>query len=107
MKKIASAVIAALTLGALLCAPVLAFDPLRATTVFTNLAADPKLKNPSVILIDASTGEQLFSSNSYAMRKPASTPKYASSRAGHQASVPCAYKAALAPANKPWAAASS
>ena len=75
MKKIASAVIAALTLGALLCAPVLAFDPLRATTVFTNLAADPKLKNPSVILIDASTGEQLFSSNSYAMRKPASTLK--------------------------------
>ena len=44
---------AALTLGAVLSAPVLAFDPLRATTVFTNLAADPKLKNPSVILIDA------------------------------------------------------
>jgi D-alanyl-D-alanine carboxypeptidase/D-alanyl-D-alanine-endopeptidase (penicillin-binding protein 4) len=75
MKKIASVVIAALTLGALLSAPVLAFDPLRATTVFTNLAADPKLKNPSVILIDASTGEQLFESNGYAMRKPASTLK--------------------------------
>ncbi len=75
MKKIASAVIAALTLGALFSAPVLAFDPLRATTVFTNLAADPKLKNPSVILIDASTGEQLFESNGYAMRKPASTLK--------------------------------
>jgi D-alanyl-D-alanine carboxypeptidase/D-alanyl-D-alanine-endopeptidase (penicillin-binding protein 4) len=75
MKKIASAVIAALTLGALLSAPALAFDPLRATTVFTNLAADPKLKNPSVILIDASTGEQLFESNGYAMRKPASTLK--------------------------------
>jgi D-alanyl-D-alanine carboxypeptidase/D-alanyl-D-alanine-endopeptidase (penicillin-binding protein 4) len=55
--------------------PVSAFDPLRATTVFTNLAADPKLKNPSVILIDASTGEQLFESNGYAMRKPASTLK--------------------------------
>jgi len=75
MKKIAPAVIAALTLGALLSAPVLAFDPLRATTVFTKLAADPKLKNPSVILIDASTGEQLFESNGYAMRKPASTLK--------------------------------
>ena len=75
MKKIASAVIAALTLGAVLSAPVLAFDPLRATAVFTNLAADPKLKNPSVILIDASTGEQLFESNGYAMRKPASTLK--------------------------------
>jgi len=75
MKRIASAVIAALTLGAILTAPVLAFDPLRATTVFTNLAADPKLKNPSVILIDASTGEQLFESNGYALRKPASTLK--------------------------------
>jgi D-alanyl-D-alanine carboxypeptidase/D-alanyl-D-alanine-endopeptidase (penicillin-binding protein 4) len=75
MKKIASAVIAALTLGVLISAPVLAFDPLRATTVFTNLAADPKLRNPSVILIDASTGEQLFESNGYAMRKPASTLK--------------------------------
>jgi D-alanyl-D-alanine carboxypeptidase/D-alanyl-D-alanine-endopeptidase (penicillin-binding protein 4) len=75
MKKIASAVIAAFTMGAILGAPVLAFDPLRATTVFTNLAADPKLKNPSVILIDASTGEQLFESNGYAMRKPASTLK--------------------------------
>ena len=75
MKKIASVVIAALTLGAVLSAPVLAFDPLRATTVFTNLAADPKLKNPSVMLIDASTGEQLFESNGYALRKPASTLK--------------------------------
>lgn len=75
MKKIAATVIAALTLGALLSAPVLAFDPLRATTVFTNLAADPKLKNPSVVLIDASTGEQLFESNGYATRKPASTLK--------------------------------
>ncbi len=75
MKKIASGVIAALTLGAILSAPAVAFDPLRATTVFTNLAADPKLKNPSVILIDASTGEQLFESNGYALRKPASTLK--------------------------------
>lgn len=75
MKKIASAVIAALTLGAIISAPVLAFDPLRATTVFTNLAADPNLKNPSVILIDASTNEVVFESNSYAMRKPASTLK--------------------------------
>jgi D-alanyl-D-alanine carboxypeptidase/D-alanyl-D-alanine-endopeptidase (penicillin-binding protein 4) len=75
MKKIVSAIISALTLGTILSAPALAFDPLRATTVFTNLASDPKLKNPSVILIDASTGEQLFESNGYAMRKPASTLK--------------------------------
>ena len=73
--KMAKALISALALGAILSAPVLAFDPLRATTIFTNLAADPKLKNPSVILFDASTGEQLFESNGYAMRKPASTLK--------------------------------
>ena len=71
----AKALIAALALGAIFTAPGSAFDPLRATTVFTNLAADPKLKNPSVILFDASTGEQLFESNGYAMRKPASTLK--------------------------------
>ncbi len=71
----AKALVSALALGAILSAPVSAFDPLRATTVFTNLAADPKLKNPSVILFDASTGEQLFESNGYAMRKPASTLK--------------------------------
>jgi D-alanyl-D-alanine carboxypeptidase/D-alanyl-D-alanine-endopeptidase (penicillin-binding protein 4) len=73
--KIAKALISALALGAIFSAPGSAFDPLRATTVFTNLAADPKLKNPSVILFDASTGEQLFESNGYAMRKPASTLK--------------------------------
>jgi D-alanyl-D-alanine carboxypeptidase/D-alanyl-D-alanine-endopeptidase (penicillin-binding protein 4) len=75
MKKIISAVTAAFLLGALVSAPVSAFDPLRAATIFSNLAADPKLKNPSVILIDASTREVVFESNSYAMRKPASTLK--------------------------------
>lgn len=75
MKKIIAAVIAALMLSALVTAPVSAFDPIRASTVFSKLAADPKLKNPSVILIDASTREIVFESNSYAMRKPASTLK--------------------------------
>ncbi len=75
MKKIISAVTAAFLLGALVSAPVSAFDTLRAAAVFSNLAADPKLKNPSVILIDASTREVVFESNSYAMRKPASTLK--------------------------------
>lgn len=75
MKKIITAVVAALTLSALVTAPVSAFDPIRASTVFSKLAADPKLKNPSVILIDASTSEVIFESNSYAMRKPASTLK--------------------------------
>ena len=75
MKKIITAAVAALTLSALIAAPVSAFDPIRASTVFSKLAADPKLKNPSVILIDASTSEVVFESNSYAMRKPASTLK--------------------------------
>ncbi len=75
MKKIITAAVAALTLSALVTAPVSAFDPIRASTVFSKLAADPKLKNPSVILIDASTSEVIFESNSYAMRKPASTLK--------------------------------
>ena len=75
MKKIVSAVVAALVFATVFITPVSAFDPLRATTVFTKLAADPNLKNPSVILIDASTNEVVFESNSYAMRKPASTLK--------------------------------
>lgn len=75
MRKIITAVVAALTLSAMVTAPVSAFDPIRASTVFSKLAADPKLKNPSVILIDASTSEVVFESNSYAMRKPASTLK--------------------------------
>ena len=75
MKKIVLAVVAALVFATVCVTPVSAFDPLRATTVFTKLAADPNLKNPSVILIDASTNEVVFESNSYAMRKPASTLK--------------------------------
>lgn len=74
MKKTVSA-LTALVFVIVGTSPVLAFDPLRATTVFTKLAADPNLKNPSVILIDASTNEVVFESNSYAMRKPASTLK--------------------------------
>jgi len=75
MKKIVSAVVAALVFATVSITPVSAFDPIRATMVFTKLAADPNLKNPSVILIDASTNEVVFESNSYAMRKPASTLK--------------------------------
>jgi len=73
--RIVKALIAAFAIGTIFSAQALAFDPVRATTVFSNLAADPKLKNPSVILIDASTSEIIFESNSYAMRKPASTLK--------------------------------
>jgi D-alanyl-D-alanine carboxypeptidase/D-alanyl-D-alanine-endopeptidase (penicillin-binding protein 4) len=75
MKKIIGVAISALFCGVFLSAPTSAFDPVRAATVFTNLAKDPDLKNPSVILIDASTKEVLFESNSSAARKPASTLK--------------------------------
>ena len=75
MKKTIGVAISALFCGVFLGAPTSAFDPVRAATVFTNLAKDPDLKNPSVILIDASTKEVLFESNSAAARKPASTLK--------------------------------
>jgi serine-type D-Ala-D-Ala carboxypeptidase/endopeptidase (penicillin-binding protein 4) len=75
MKKIVGIAISALICGVFLGAPTSAFDPVRAATVFTNLAKDPDLRNPSVILIDASTKEVVFESNSSAARKPASTLK--------------------------------
>lgn len=75
MKKIIGVAISTLFCGVFLGAPTSAFDPVRAATVFTNLAKDPDLRNPSVILIDASTKEVVFESNSSAARKPASTLK--------------------------------
>jgi D-alanyl-D-alanine carboxypeptidase/D-alanyl-D-alanine-endopeptidase (penicillin-binding protein 4) len=75
MKKLIGVTISALFCGVLFGTPSTAFDPARATTVFSNLAKDPDLRNPSVILIDASTKEILFESNSFAARKPASTLK--------------------------------
>jgi D-alanyl-D-alanine carboxypeptidase/D-alanyl-D-alanine-endopeptidase (penicillin-binding protein 4) len=75
MKKLIGVTISALFCGVLFGTPSTAFDPARATTVFSNLAKDPDLRNPSVILIDASTKEVLFESNSFAARKPASTLK--------------------------------
>jgi serine-type D-Ala-D-Ala carboxypeptidase/endopeptidase (penicillin-binding protein 4) len=75
MKKLIGVTISALFCGVLFGTPSTAFDPARATIVFSNLAKDPDLRNPSVILIDASTKEVLFESNSFAARKPASTLK--------------------------------
>ena len=75
MKKVIGIFTSAFLIGALVGAPSSAFDPSRAATVFTNLAKDPDLRNPSVILIDASTKEVVFESNSDAARKPASTLK--------------------------------
>jgi D-alanyl-D-alanine carboxypeptidase len=52
-----------------------AFDPVSAAGVFSRLAVEPELSNPSVSLIDVSTGEVVFESNAFSQRKPASTMK--------------------------------
>ena len=52
-----------------------AFDPVSAAKVFSRLAAEPEMGNPSVSLLDLSTGEIVFESNAYSQRKPASTMK--------------------------------
>lgn len=75
MKKICRALVIALAWSGLALSPAQSFDPARASVVFANLAADPNLKDPSVILIDPTTGQTLFESNSEALRKPASTLK--------------------------------
>lgn len=51
------------------------FDPVSAASVFSRLAAEPELSDPSVSLIDVSTGEVVFESNAFSQRKPASTMK--------------------------------
>ncbi|MEY4036983.1 MAG: hypothetical protein RL201_364 [Actinomycetota bacterium] len=67
---------AALLSGALFAAPsAQAFDPISAASVFSRLAVAPELSNPSVALLDVSTGEIVFESNAYSQRKPASTMK--------------------------------
>lgn len=52
-----------------------AFDPVSAASVFSRLAIEPELSDPSVSLIDVSTGEVVFESNAFSQRKPASTMK--------------------------------
>ena len=75
MKRI-SWFIPALLTGALIAAPsAQAFDPVSAANVFSRLAVAPELSNPSVALLDVSTGEIVFESNAYSQRKPASTMK--------------------------------
>lgn len=67
---------AALLSASLLAVPnASAFDPISAANVFSRLAAEPEMGNPSVSLLDLSTGEIVFESNAYSQRKPASTMK--------------------------------
>ena len=58
-----------------------AFDPASAATVFARMAASPALSNPSVSLIDVSTGKVVFESNANSPRKPASLMKLLSASA--------------------------
>ena len=55
-----------------------AFDPVSAANVFARLTAEPEMGNPSVSLLDLSTGEIVCESNAYSQRKPASTMKIVS-----------------------------
>ena len=75
MKKLSS-ICAFLLSATLLAIPsASAFDPVSAANVFARLAAEPEMGNPSVSLLDLSTGEIVFESNAYSQRKPASTMK--------------------------------
>ena len=75
MKKSLGLCAAMLSTTLILSPSASAFDPVTAAGVFTRLAAAPELSNPSVALIDVSTGETVFESNAYSQRKPASTMK--------------------------------
>lgn len=75
MKKLSS-ICAFLLSATLLAIPsASAFDPVLAANLFARLAAEPEMGNPSVSLLDLSTGEIVFESNAYSQRKPASTMK--------------------------------
>jgi len=58
-----------------------AIDPDTAATVFAKLAVAPELRNPSVSLIDLSTGAVVFEANGDSERKPASLMKLLSAAA--------------------------
>jgi D-alanyl-D-alanine carboxypeptidase len=75
MKKLLGLCAALLSASLLATPSASAFDPVLAAGVFSRLAAAPELRNPSVALIDLSTGETVFESNAYSQRKPASTMK--------------------------------
>lgn len=80
---------ALLTAAVMVFAPsASAFDPISAASVFSRLAVEPELSNPSVSLIDVSTGEVVFESNAFSQRKPASTMKLLAAAATLQFLLP-------------------
>ena len=75
MKKLLSLCACLLSTALLAIPSASAFDPISAANVFARLAAEPEMGNPSVSLLDLSTGEIVFESNAFSQRKPASTMK--------------------------------
>jgi len=75
MKKLFSLCASLLSATLLAIPSASAFDPVSAANIFARLAAEPEMGNPSVSLLDLSTGEIVFESNAYSQRKPASTMK--------------------------------
>lgn len=75
MRKLSFLLASALSLSGLNVASVSAFEPSAAAKVFAKLAKSPELKNPSIELVEVSSGEVVFQSNAFSQRKPASTLK--------------------------------
>jgi D-alanyl-D-alanine carboxypeptidase len=81
MKKLLGLTAAILSASFFATSTASAFDPASAATVFARMAASPTLSNPSVSLIDVSTGKVVFESNANSQRKPASLMKLLSAAA--------------------------
>lgn len=52
-------------------------------SVFAQLASNSSLANPAIVVLDKATGEKVFESNPYALRKPASVIKLLSATAAY------------------------
>ena len=81
MKKLLGFSAAVLAASIFATSAASAFDPVSAANVFARMAASPALSNPSVSLIDVSTGKVVFESNANSQRKPASLMKLLSAAA--------------------------
>ena len=81
MKKLLGLSAAILSASLFATSTASAFDPASAATVFARMAASPAISNPSVSLIDVSTGKVVFESNANSPRKPASLMKLLSASA--------------------------
>lgn len=81
MRKLLGLSVAIISASILASSSASAFDPQSVALVFKKMAASPALSNPSVSLIDVSTGKVVFESNANSQRKPASLMKLLSAAA--------------------------